>query len=211
MRITMGETQRRAMSGVVVVVLLLLMLFLGSCNSAKGDKKMVVLMEPVLAGQDEEVMISGQVLFEKCFAAPDESTGADVLREVVLTYVNSGRDFHSPAGPDGYLLRVIPLNRMMRSTEVAADLTIGLFAATEEVSEVLEMRPLCFWRIGKEELVDYWVPTSLLDGYLFRLDWGEKEIGPGIYRIVVKFEYEESGRDKIFCREMVIEDQYQRP
>ena len=85
MRITMGETQRRAMSGVVVVVLLLLMLFLGSCNSAKGDKKMVVLMEPVLAGQDEEVMISGQVLFEKCFAAPDESTGADVLREVVLT------------------------------------------------------------------------------------------------------------------------------
>jgi len=204
MRITGEATGRR-----VISVVVLLLLFLSSCNSPKRSRGMVVLMEPVPAEQDEEELISGQMLFKACFAAPDESVDEDVLREVVLTYVNSGRDFRSPAGPDGYLLRVIPLNRMMRSTEVAADLTIGLFAATEEVSEVLEMRPLCYWRIGKEELADYWVPTSLLDGYLFRLDWGANEIGPGLYRIVVKFEYEEAERRKIFCREMMIEDQYQ--
>ena len=170
---------------------------------------MVVLAEPVLPAQDEEFLASGQALFEECFAEPDESTDEDVLREVILAYVNSGREFRSPAGPDGYLLRVIPLNRMMRSTEVAADLTIGLFAATDDISEVLEMRPLCYWRIHREELADYWVPTSLLDGYMFRLDWGANEIGPGLYRIIVKFEYEESERGKIFCREIVIEDWHQ--
>ena len=126
-----------------------------------------------------------------------------IVADMLLFYVSSGRDFREPAGLDGYVIRVVPLDKKFRPVRV--DGTVEIVLARESgppgTAKVLRR-----WRIGPEGLEEYWLQTSLLDGYAFRLDWGENDPGVGMYRLVVKLNYRGKKVTEIICRELVFDD-----
>lgn len=117
--------------------------------------------------------------------APVQQSGP--IEELIAIYVETGRDFHEPIGPDGYMLRVIPLDRELVPVHRPAQVTIGLFA-TGPTGEPIQGPPLRVWQVGERSLQDYWVPTRLLDGYLFRLDWGPTALERGRYVLCVRLD-----------------------
>ena len=52
--------------------------------------------------------------------------------ELVLVFIGSSRDFRPPAGPDGYLLGVIPMDGDSRVECEKGDLVVQLFARHSE-------------------------------------------------------------------------------
>ena len=123
----------------------------------------------------------------------------DGLAELVLIYVSSGRDFEAPAGPDGYVLRMLAFDQESRSVKVAGDVSIGLF-------EQGRVRPMRVWYVGVGRLGGYWLPTRLLDGYVFRLGWGESVPVVGNYVLFVRLRYRDGDSTKTVCREISFQD-----
>ena len=56
------------------------------------------------------------------------------------------------------------------------------------------------WRIDQPDLAQYWMPTHLLESYLFQLDWGDVIWEPGNYEFVVHIVYEHDGQEVNVCR-----------
>ncbi|MBN1844065.1 MAG: hypothetical protein JW810_00150 [Sedimentisphaerales bacterium] len=174
-------------------------------NPAAGP---LVLADPVapLAGTDPaSQQAAGQLAF--C-GAPDASSAAGgPVMELLLAYVSSGRDFREPPGPDGYLLRLIPLDDRYRPLPIDGLVTVGLYDE-EGLDQAPERRslPILIWRIETGQLGAYWVPARTLDGYFFRLDWGRIRPGPGNYRLVVHVQYRKDEQTFRFCREMSFQD-----
>jgi len=62
--------------------------------------------------------------------------------------------------------------------------------------------PLRTWQLSAETLADYWINTSLLDGFMFRLDWGQEALPPGDYIFLVLMEYQHKGLMESVCQQI---------
>jgi len=139
-------------------------------------------------------------------AGDEQNTGAATERtanELALLYVNSGRDFHEAKGLDGFVLQVTPLNQKYETVRNKAEVTILLYpVGSTEATE----KPLRVWQIPGGELEKYWSRTKLLDGFVFRLGWGERPLPRGDYKFVVCFNYQQAKAKQVLCREINFQD-----
>jgi len=165
------------------------------------------LKEPVLPLTGEAATRLYQQAGSKCEnPCSAESSGCRVS-ELVLTCASTSRDFHKPKGPDGFVLRVTPLDGHYQTVQTAADMTIILHGAKGDQAE--RGRPLRVWHVPASELADYWMPSRLLNGFLFRLEW-VREIPPGDYILSVIYERQEKTETQTICREVFFQDQSPR-
>ena len=166
-------------------------------NSASGPPRWLEPVTPSVEGCWEP----GACLDEQ----PKLPEDAPVAR-IILFYMTSGRDFNESIGPDGYVLRLVPLDKKSRSVQVDGEVIIGLFADSAQKSDISKSKPLICWRITEDILSQYWARTSLLDGYVFRLDWGEAQLRPGSYQLAVQVRYQHRGTVWSICREVSFQD-----
>jgi len=128
---------------------------------------------------------------------PDYSPGpAGRPDHLIVAYIASGRDFdplppdaepNEPAassGPNGYLLRVIALDTQDKSVALSGDVTIYLFPGEPRHCDP-NLAALHVWQVPSRALDAYWTRTSLLDSYIFRLSWQDRDPGPGAYFLAV--------------------------
>jgi len=159
--------------------------------------------------------------------------GGNGVSELVLTYISTGRDFYEPKGPDGFVLRVTPLDGRYQTVQTVANITIILYGAKGGQGErdrntsleyrkvppsrntslkyrkVSLIRPLRLWRVPENELADYWMPSRLLNGFLFRLEW-VREVPLGDYVLSVIYDRQEQNGTQTICREVFFQDQSPR-
>jgi hypothetical protein len=164
----------------------------------------------------------------KCENAPPVEGDRDGVSELVLTCVSTGRDFYEPKGPDGFVLKVTPLDKHYRTVQTAANITIILYGGQgaqvkrgrntsgpsaeryhPKHRKVLLSRPLRLWYVPANELADYWMPSRLLNGFLFRLEWA-REVPPGDYILSVIYERQERSGTQTICQEVFFQDQSPR-
>ena len=141
-----------------------------------------------------------QEFSQACFSAPEPLNRTDPIAEVVFNFNHGLRDFRPPAGPDGYILQIIPLNRDFKSTPLTGRLTFILFAGSALTQDGSIGSPVHIWRIDPSDLRQYWRPSALLECYLFQLDWGEVLPQPGNYEFVVHIAYEQDHKVVNICR-----------
>ena len=155
----------------------------------------------------------------KCDNALPVEGDKDGVSELVLTCVSTGRDFYEPKGSAGFVLKVTPLDGHYQTVQTAANITIILYGvqssqAEQDGNTSLEYRkvppkhrkaplsqPLRLWYVPANELADYWMPSRLLNGFLFRLEW-VREVPPGDYILSVIYERQERNRTQTICQEV---------
>jgi len=94
-----------------------------------------------------------------------------------------GRDWRAPAGPDGYLLRVILLGRDEKP--VRKDGKIQAFLVRNHGEK--NAQAVCAWEISPEMAADYY-DESTWPGYVLPLDWGKGPEKPeGCYLLVIRW------------------------
>jgi len=142
---------------------------------------------------------------KECRGRTTQTLEKDPVAELLLIYVSSGRDFRPPTGPDGYLLRVIPLNKEYHPISVEAEVTIALYRERDFLKNRSWPDPLRIWQMPRQQIKNHWVISPDLDGYLFRLDWGLQDPGPGNYRFLVRFVYESKNKTITICRAMTFQ------
>ncbi|MFC1782122.1 hypothetical protein ACFL02_00885 [Planctomycetota bacterium] len=145
--------------------------------------------------------------YNGCFNAPQTPDPTALLGELLLSYKNSGRDFRDPPGPDGYVLQVIPVDRKYQPVQLIGRCTIILFNEPALNPDGSTGRPLYIWRILEQDLAKYWTPTHLLKGYLFKLDWGLEDPGPGNYELWVFLKYRNNNVVAGECRSLSFQEQ----
>jgi hypothetical protein len=128
------------------------------------------------------------------------------LADVLLSLTTASRDFRPPAGTDGYVLRMIPLNKKAQPLPIVANVTI-LLCEDSRLADTSAPPPLRTWHIAAESLPDYWAAGTLLDGYLFRLDWADTPVPPGRYRLIVRLMDRGDKINRGFCQEITFEEQ----
>jgi len=105
------------------------------------------------------------------------------IKDFLFIASPKGRDWRAPAGPDGYLLRVILLDRDEKPCR--KDGRIQAFLIRNHGSRDAE--PICAWDISPTMLSDYY-DESAWPGYVLPLDWGK---GPkktdGCYLLVIRW------------------------
>ncbi len=143
---------------------------------------------------------------QECVGKTTFSSEKNSVSELLLIYVSSQRDFRAPAGPDGYLFRIVPLDKSYRPIPVKAEVTIALYRDQEVVKSQPLPEPVRIWQIPRTEIENHWVSSQDLDGYLFRLDWGLQGPGPGNYRLLVRFDYIQEQKNLTICRAMLFQD-----
>jgi hypothetical protein len=192
----------------ILPVVLSLVIFLnGGCLSAKSRKIPTELAVPVLPTHWDNPTASVKFReFQQCLYNSSQTLPAGPVAEVLLTYVSAGRDFHAPQGPDGYVLRIIPLDKNYRPVRGAADVNIVLAAETSRKNGSTLSTPVCFWQISAQNLEAHWTTSHLLDSYLFRLEWGTHQPGPGDYRFLVSYAYKHKKLTKTICREITFNE-----
>jgi len=183
-------------------------LLIGGCQPLKSPDIVTTLAEPVLGIKANDIAAQTErTEFHDCLEESEQPLGNGPVREVLLTYINAGRDFRDPQGPDGYVLRIIPLDNKYRPVPVPAEINIALYPATVAKNNSTYDPPMRFWRISAPDLARHWTPSALLDGYLLRLDWGEISPGPGNYILLVSFSYKHKKNVTTICRIMTFQDQ----
>ena len=145
--------------------------------------------------------------YHDCFNHNESLDPAAPLAELLLTYRSVDRDFRESAGPDGYVLQVIPLDHKYQPLQLQGHLTIILFAEPALKPDGSIGQPLYIWRIPAQDLVQYWTPTHLLQGYLVRLDWGRTGPGPGNYEFLVRLTYKNKNVFTSVCRALSFREQ----
>ncbi len=60
------------------------------------------------------------------------------VTEIIIKYISTARNFHKPAGPDGYVIQIIPLNNQYHPIEQPADITICLFDDSPYVKNAIK-------------------------------------------------------------------------
>jgi hypothetical protein len=185
----------------------LVIFLIGGCLSAKSQNIPTKLAEPVLGIYWDNPTASIKLReFQQCLYSSNQTLPTGPVAEVLLTYVNAGRDFHTPQGPDGYVLRIIPLDKNYRSVRGAADVNIVLVAETSRKTGSTLSTPVCFWHISAQNLNAHWTTSHLLDSYVFRLEWGTHPPGPGDYRFLVSYAYKHKKLTKTICREITFNE-----
>ena len=156
----------------------------------------------------------------KCENEPPVVGNRDEVSELVLTCVSTGQDFYEPKGPAGFVLKVTPLDKHYRTVQTAANMTIILYGAQgrqaernrntsgplaerchPNIEKVPPTRPLRLWYVPANELADYWMPSRLLNGFLFRLEW-VREVPPGDYILSVIYDRQEQVGIQTICQEV---------
>lgn len=94
-----------------------------------------------------------------------------------------GRDWRAPVGPDGYLLRIILLDRDEKP--IRKDGRIQAFLVRNHGDKNAEA--VCAWDIPQEAMDDYY-DDSDWPGYVLPLDWGKGQETPeGCYLLVIRW------------------------
>jgi len=141
-----------------------------------------------------------QEFSQACFSAPEPLDQASPIAEILFNYNDGPRDFRPPQGPDGYILQIIPLDSDFKSTRLTGRLTFILFAGSALRPNGSIGQPVNIWRVAQQDLAQHWMPTHLLESYLFQLDWGDVIPEPGNYEFVVHIVYEHDGQAVNICR-----------
>ncbi|MCP4711697.1 MAG: hypothetical protein GY869_24015 [Planctomycetes bacterium] len=137
---------------------------------------------------------------QACFGAPEPLNQTGPIAEILFNYNNEARDFRDSQGPDVYLLQIIPLDNNFKSTPMTGHLTFILFAESALKPDGSIGQPVNIWRIAPQDLGQHWMPTHLLESYLFQLDWGAVIPQPGNYEFVVHITYEHNNQTVNICR-----------
>jgi hypothetical protein len=127
------------------------------------------------------------------------------VTHLVLIYASGGRDFRDPPGPDGYILRVIPLDKDRHPTSVSAEVHIGLFDNPPRPNSQGRLIPIQQWFLDAKQLKNYWRRDALLDGYLFPLDWGESSTPPGRYLFLVYMNHPKKNNSAV-CQQITFQN-----
>lgn len=186
---------------VKIFYLLILLCAVGGCVDADGVAR--GLGEPIeaLCVDDGAELTSLAQWLRDC----NEGDGKTGVRELVLRYLTSGRDFAGAQGPDGYVICVTPLDIKWRVRQIGNKMTVGLFNSEKE-DEITESNALFLWQLKSDRLRRYWTTTSLLDGYVLRLSWGDYDPGTGSYLLVVMLEVGSGGKAASICQKIEFED-----
>jgi len=179
-------------------ILLLCFVLPAGCGNSKRAAVPLRLPPPILPAAETT---SGANHVEECVNNTNEKEADKPVTEIVLAYVGSGRDFRHPSGSDGYVLRVIPLDGSHHEVKLAADVFINLYSSVD-AGNLQGSVPLRIWQLSAETLADYWINTSLLDGFMFRLDWGQEALPPGDYIFLVLMKYQHKGLMKSVCQKI---------
>lgn len=172
------------------------------CRTAKDETFPRRLAEPVLPCGE---ILANEIIYSEedlCRCLQQERPKDDLVAELILSYVNAGRDFREPAGPDGFVIKVIPLDNEYHPRKITGDVFVSLYDNQPEPENSSE-KPLIQWHIPQARLDEYWTPMRLLDCYLFRLDWGEGNSFTGDYRLRVQLVYRQKDKLKCICKEIV--------
>jgi len=178
------------------------------CGITTASKSPRRLKEPVPPLVGEAATRLYQQTRSKCDNVPpveSVESGKNEVSELVLTCVSTGQDFYEPKGSAGFVLRVTLLDGHYQTVQTAANITIILYGAQGVQAEqdrntsgkyrkvppkyrkAPSGRPLRLWYVPANELADYWMPSRLLNGFLFRLEW-TREVPPGDYILSVIYE-----------------------
>jgi len=117
--------------------------------------------------------------------------------DLLVSYVQGGRDFAGEEGTDGYVLRVIPLSKSYSPIELEGNMVVALYEQGGE-------RPVRVWQMGGERLAGCWMETTMLPGYVLALHWGEVSPGPGHY--LFRMWYVGTEAEGAMCREISFTD-----
>ncbi|MBN1765077.1 MAG: hypothetical protein JW860_07460, partial [Sedimentisphaerales bacterium] len=110
----------------------------------------------------------GQNLLSSC-QNQDSPSSNNLISELLLSYVKDASELNDIEKPRRFILRVIPLNNNFETIQIRGQVTIAVFTAPTDSNYNATPEPLMLWDIGPEKLAQYWLPTGLLDGYLFQL------------------------------------------
>jgi len=152
-----------------------------------------------------------QTFSHACFAPAELNSQTDAVTEVLFNYNDGPRDFRPPEGPDGYILQIIPLNGEFKSTPLNGQMTFVLFAGSALNEDGAIGTPVNIWRVEKQNLEQYWMPTHLLQGYLFQLDWGAVTPKRANYEFVVHIAYEHDNQVVNICRTLSFYEKWGTP
>ena len=139
------------------------------------------------------------------------------IADLVLAYVSTGRDFRNtgdsaepntptydtPPQPQGYVIRAIPLDQKLQPILLPAELTILMYP-----TQLATIHPLRTWHVEAAQSSMHWIRSSLLDGFLLRLDWGQPPPGPGVYRLALRMTYENKKAKQTIYRDILFEDKW---
>jgi len=185
---------KTALAGKLLTILCLL----GGCGAANTPGKPRRLAEPIEPLPDSDNVAYG--------IDPQYQSARDKHAiQLVLSYFNNGRDFVAPAGADGYVLNVIPLNAKYQAFPVEGNVTISLWN-NDSPNNKTTKKPLKIWRINDDVLPKYWQTTRLLDGYIFRLSWGSTPMPPGEYQFLVRMDYKQGKTIRTVYQHIVFVD-----
>ena len=179
-------------------ILLVWFFLLAGCSNSERTDGPSPLAPPILPAAK---MLVGKDYIETCIKNTGKKEADKPVAEIVLAYLGAGRDFRKPLGSDGYVLRVIPLDSSYSEVNLAADVFIGLYRSVDK-NDLQGVSPLRLWQISSERLADYWITTSLLDGFMFRLDWGQEALPPGDYIFLVLMKYQHNGLTESVCQQI---------
>ena len=171
-----------------------------ACQSQRG-REPLRLAAPV--GPDVQAIAFA---YDDCTEKADRSGKQSAIRELLLTYVNSGRNFDNQTGPDGYVLRVIPLDQASRPRQAETDLHIALFARYEDASASSVEKQRLTWTVPAARLPEYWVRTRMLDGYLLRLSCRDRLPPPGEYVLRVRLLDGQEPNQTWICQKISFQD-----
>jgi hypothetical protein len=192
--------------GIIIAGLLLITWLCASC--AKLPQAAPPLLAPPVNALSQNDLLGRQSISQvkECIGNTTQPSEKDPVAELLLIYVSSRRDFRAPEGPDGYLFRLVPLDKSYHPIPVKAEVTIALYRDQEWVKSHPGSDPLRIWQIPTQQIENHWVISQDLAGYFFRLDWGLQGPGPGNYRVLVRFDYFYNEKNITICRAMTFQD-----
>jgi len=191
---------------IIIAGVLLIAWLCASCETS--PKATPPVLAPPVNALPQNDLLGRQSISQvkECFGMTAQPSEKDPVTELLLIYVSSGRDFRAPEGPDGYLFRIVPLEKSYHPKPAKAKVTIALYRDQELDNNQPLSEPLRIWQIPRQQIENHWVISQDLDGYLFRLDWGLQGPGPGNYRFLVRFDYFHNEKNITICRAMPFQD-----
>ncbi len=131
----------------------------------------------------------------------DQYDSNDLVQDLVLGSMMSMQDFKPPAGQDGYVLSIAPLNKDSKSIPIASGrLTICLYRHPHTSQPLDPSGLLRMWQLEPYELNRFWARTRLLDCYILFLDWQEPPDTDANLLFAVVMEYQQGKTIKHACR-----------
>lgn len=184
---------------------------LPGCQSQNRPDHRTVRLEPIapmpLSNQLSETQPAFSSLTGSCSEAALNQGPDSTVTELLLVYSNTGRDFQAPDGTDGYLLRVIPINRRYQLARIDGNLSVFLYEERSLVEDNEALLPIRIWQIPSVDLDHYWLKTSMLAGYTLPLAWDSPPpAGTGRYIFLVQFRYEIQQEHYLICNTLTFQD-----